>query len=334
MTSVVDLWQRIEAEGRTESGWHVRRIETGAVCEISAGIHQPDQTPGLLLELSVDDVPGDVTFPRSTGFLVEPVRLPGTPSRIRFVLSLADPRFRAIFGVLNDDVVGAAAAAPSPRHALRAWAFRLHAWQAFMARHGADGLSETAALGLLGELLVLRDDLAPRCGLAAALGMWRGPSGEPNDFTLPGGFLEIKTTCRQAPELLEITSLDQLDDARGHIVLAHVRLLQTSAGETLPAVIETIRDRIIREAPHQLGELNTRLLEAGYVPLHADRYTLACRRDRIELFNVRDGFPRIARSSLQPGIRRGSYAIELTACTDYRVPESVLDDLVAEGVHA
>ncbi|WP_163613932.1 PD-(D/E)XK motif protein, partial [Klebsiella variicola] len=69
------------------------------------------------------------------------------------------------------------------------------------------------------ELIFLRDELAPRVGLGAAVAMWAGPSGEPNDFALPGGFVEIKATTRQAPELIDIANADQLDDSRGRILL-------------------------------------------------------------------------------------------------------------------
>lgn len=333
MSSVAELWQIIEDEGRTEPGWHVRRIRPDTACAMSAGIRQPDRMPGLLLELLVDDVPADLVFPRSSGFLVEPSMLTGRLPRVRYALSLTDLRYRPIFGVLCDDVAATAATAASPRNALRGWVSRLHAWQAFMARYGADGLSESAALGLLGELMVLRDELFSRTDAASALAMWTGPFREPDDFTLPGGFLEVKTTARQAPLHLDIPNADQLDDARGRILLAHVRLLPDNAGETLPAVIEMIRDHVLQEAPHRLDDLNTRLLSAGYVSLHADRYATAYRRDRLNLFEVRDGFPRLTRSGLHRGIRSCSYTIELSACAEFRVPENALDEFMTEGSH-
>ena len=334
MTAVADCWRLMEAEGRTEPGWHVRRIQPAAACAVYAGLHQPERTPGLLLELAVDDVPANLVFPRSSGFLIEPSFLPGGTPQTRYALSLADPHYRAIFGVLCQDVAEAAAAAGSARSALREWVARLHAWQAFMARHGADGLSETAALGLLGALLVLRDELTPRRGVAAALDMWTGPAGEPNDFTLPAGFLEVKTTARQAPDHLDISNIDQLDHARGHILLAHLRLLHDAAGETLPAVVNDVQQMVAQEVPHRLDELRGHLMNVGYVALHAERYARAYRRDRMDLFAIRDGFPRLARSELRRGIRSCSYTIELAACADFLVHRSVLNDLIAEGAHA
>src|SRR5436190_15142549 len=101
MTAVEEAWRALRLEGRTESGWHVRRIYASAACEILAGVRQPDASPGLLLEVGVEDVPSGLTFPESRGFVVDPVLLDGgAVGRARFALSLADPAYEAVFAVL------------------------------------------------------------------------------------------------------------------------------------------------------------------------------------------------------------------------------------------
>lgn len=324
MTAVAEAWTALEEEGRREPGWHVRRVHPAAPCEILAGLRRPDDTPGLLLEVPVDQVPRDLTLPRSNGFIVEPTLLGGHAGTVRFSLSLTDRSYGAVFTVLCEDIAEAAASAPTPRAALQNWIGRLHIWQSFMARYGSGGLSEAAVIGLVGELLFLQEELASRVGIGAAIAMWAGPHGEPNDFALPGGFVEIKATARQAPELIEISNVDQLDDGRGRILLGHVRL-RPDGGVTLPQLAADIRQRLAGEAPHLLAEFDGRLLAAGYLAAHDDLYVRAYRHDRIDLFDVTGAFPRLTRSELRAGIRTCSYTIEVAACALFVVGSAVLD---------
>jgi hypothetical protein len=282
----------------------------------------------LLLEVPVDQVPPDLALPRSNGFIVEPALLgSGHAGIVRFSLALTDRSYGTVFTVLCEDVAEAAAAAPTPRAALRSWTGRLHIWQAFMARHGSGGLSDTAVTGLVGELVFLRDELAPRVGLGAAIEMWAGPYGEPNDFALPGGFVEIKATTRQAPELINISNVDQLDDSRGRILLWHVRLRLEGGGATLPQLAADIRRRLAGEAPRLLADFDSRLLAAGYLAAQDDLYERGYRHSRIDLFDVTGSFPRLTRSRLGSGIRACSYTIELSACAPFAVEPVVLDAL-------
>jgi len=331
MTAVAEAWAALEAEGRREPGWHVRRVHPVAPCEILAGLRRPDDIPGLLLELPVDQVPPDLVLPRSNGFIIETALLgSGHAGVVRFSLALTDRSYGAVFAVLCEDVAEAAAAGSTPRLALRNWTGRLHIWQAFMARHGSGGLSDAAVTGLVGELIFLRDELAPRVGFGTAVTMWAGPSGEPNDFVLPGGFVEIKSTTRQAPELIDIANADQLDDGRGRIVLAHMRLQFEGAGVTLPQLAADVRRQLADEAPHSLADFDGRLLAAGYLAAHDDLYMRAYRRGRLELFDVIGAFPRLTRAEIGGGIRNCNYTIELTACLPFAVEPTVLDAL-AEG---
>lgn len=329
MSAVTEAWTALVSEGRQERGWHVRRVHPEAPCEVLAGIRQPGSTPGLIIELAPEDVAPGLVLPRSNGFSVEPELIGGVQAgRARFALMLADRSYEAVFAVLCEDVAEAAAKAVSPRRALQDWTGRLHVWQAFMALHGPGGLSESAVLGLMGELIILRDELIPAAGAGPALDLWAGPRGEPNDFALPGGFLEVKTTSRQAPEVIEITSISQLDDSRGPILLGHLRLRPDAHGSTLPQLVREIRTTILERAAERIGDYHDLLMAAGYVEAQADLYRSAYTRDHVEYFKVEGDFPRIMRSELRSGIRNCSYSIELDACRRFAAPSWALADMI------
>jgi hypothetical protein len=154
--------------------------------------------------------------------------------------------------------------------------------------------------------------------------MWSGPIGEPNDFALPGGFLEIKATSGQAPDLIEIANADQLDDSRGTILLGHVRLHPEPGGVTLPRLVEEVRTLVIDQAGDRVAELDRLLMAVGYVHAQADLYTRAFTCERTDFYRVSGDFPRLKRSDLRPGVRASSYSIELRACAPYATLPSAL----------
>jgi hypothetical protein len=327
---IAGFWDALQAEGRTEPGWHLRRVDAGSSCDLFAGLRQPGATPGLLLEVPIEMVPSDLQFPESRGFAVEPQLIGHSHAgAARFTLWLRDTAYTAIFPVLCENVADAAIAETLPGNALRAWVGRLIAWQEFMTRHGPDGLTDEAAIGLLGELLILQEELAPRIGLDAAIRCWAGPRGEPNDFELARGFLEVKTTSRQASHSLQITSLDQLDNSRGRILLLHQRMRRDPAGVSLPEAVKVLKERVAAEAPLGTRDLEGLLLQAEYIDAHASRYGTRFARGQLALFAVEDEFPRITRADVRHGVRDCTYVIDLALCLPLPTPELALGDKAA-----
>ncbi len=323
MTVIRQAWSSIGEEGRSEAGWHVRRVYADAPCEIFAGILQPGSVLGLLLEVPLAEVPAGSALPKSKGFEVDPTLLGGSADgRVRFALKLSDPAYEAVFEVLCDDTARATVSEKRPRAAVRAWINRLHVWQEFMARHGVGGLTESAVLGLLGELLVMRNIIIPTSSVAVAVQAWSGPLGEPNDFAFAGGFLEVKTTVRQAPELIEISDIAQLDDTRGTIMLTYIKLRPSPTGDSLPQVVSTLRTVVASDSAKFLNKFDQLLMSAGYIDAQAGIYDSTYEVNSVEFFHVTGSFPRIRRSDVGGGIRGIRYTIELAACLPYIVDQS------------
>lgn len=330
MSTSLSAWEALRAEKRQEGGWHLRRIYPQAQCELFAAIRQPGEKKGLILEIPSDAVAPDIVLPQSKGFSVE-TQLLGSSAhgRVRFSLVLSDAAYETVFAVLCDHVSEAAALAPTPRMALREWVGQLHVWQDFLARHGTGGLSDEAVVGLIGELVVLHNELIGRVGAGAAVAAWAGPRGEPNDFELPGGFLEIKATARQAPDMIQIANLNQLNKERGFIVLANVRLRADSAGQSLPDLISKVREHIGVQDSRILREFNASLLAVGYMDVHASLYPGRWVVRRVDYYEVRENFPRLTPFDVRQGVRSASYSIVVADCAPYLVGAEVFDLLAA-----
>ena len=329
MSGIDVAWDALRAEHRSEAGWHLRRIHAEAPCEILAGIHQPDGTPGLTVEVTAASVASNVRMPKSAGFRLDTMlRGHSHNGRMRVTLSLKHPAYANVFAVLAADTAACAAVESDERSALLSFVGRLHVWQAFMARHGPDGLSESAVIGLMGELHILNHYVAPVLGLDRALAAWSGPRGDPNDFTFVGGFLEVKATARQAPDAIAISSADQLDISRGRILLAHLRFRISSEGTTLPEMVEAIRTRLVTEAPARMSEFATLLLSVGYVDVHAENYGYRLTLDAVQFYEVGAGFPHIARGELRAGILDCTYRIGLDDCAPWAASDTAFASLM------
>ena len=332
MNGVDTAWDALRVERRPEAGWHLRRIHVEAPCEILAGIHQPDGLPGLIVEVEAASVASTIRIPKSAGFRLDTeLRGHAHHGRVRVILSLAHPAYATVFSVLAADTAACAAGELDERSALSSFVGRLHVWQAFMAWHGPDGLSDSGVIGLMGELHILQDHVAPALGLEHALAAWSGPRGEPNDFDLLGGFLEVKATARQAPEAILISNADQLDISRGRILLAHLRFRISSEGGTLPEMVEAIRTRLATEAPSSMSEFATLLLSAGYLDVHAENYVARLKLESIQFYEVGGGFPHIARGELRGGILDCTYRIGLDNCAPWAVSADALASLMRTG---
>ncbi|BCW88252.1 hypothetical protein sos41_13910 [Alphaproteobacteria bacterium SO-S41] len=326
MTLLAHTWELLQLEARTEAGWHLRRILPTSPCEIFAALHQPDGTPGLVLEVSPLSFGSYPEIPVAVGFrLVSQLIGHSRNGRVRVILSLADPAYSAVFSVLCMDCAECLANEIDERSALARFVGRLLVWQEFMERRGTGGLPEKAALGLMGELVVLADLIAPKVGWSRAVRSWSGPDGEVNDFCLDRLFLEVKATTRQVTKAIEISNADQLDPSRGNILLAHASFQPTDQGETLPSLVDRIRQRLAIEALTELPVFTERLLKVGYLDADRDLYSDCFRLRKLDLYNVSGSFPHLSRNDLRDGVLECSYSLSLDACECWRTSP---DDIV------
>ena len=181
-----------------------------------------------------------------------------------------------------------------------------------LLRTGRSGtLDERTAIGLFGELILLRDlaRLSPR-----AVSSWTGPEGGRFDFMGAEVAIEVKTSTRRYGRLLEINGEAQLDAPPClSLYLNFLRL------ESIPAGGEQLWDlyAAILEAGASVSELQRKLehlsVDEALLKDDARRYRLLEAR----LYSVQDGFPRIVPSSfngnqLPGGAFRLRYMIDLS----------------------
>lgn len=186
-------------------------------------------------------------------------------------------------------------------------------WRALF-QHSPAPLSTDRLAGLFGELVVLNELLA---GESTAVDFWMGPSGHRHDFTVGRRGIEVKTSTATTGRKVRIHGVEQLQPPpHGCLDLVWIRVERVAEqGSTISDLVDRAR---------RTGDDDTKLLfklaEAGYRPADADLYQdvrFAVREQR--WYEVDDDFPRIAPSSVVPGIFDLDYTVDL----DQQQPEVI-----------
>lgn len=186
-------------------------------------------------------------------------------------------------------------------------------------REKKDDFTRNKAVGLLGELLLLRDYVIPVTGWNDALGCWKGPLGAPQDFVVKGTCVEVKTTEAGSRDQIEITSLDQLSpvvgDAYLHVIVLSKSDCDTAQSVSLRAVADELKEGFVKYAGDD--EMFSQLLElVGYTPESHESIVNYQIQSRM-FYLVGDDFPRITRATVPQGILSAKYTISLHMCAKF-----------------
>ena len=331
MVALSDLWTEIALEGKTEPGWHARRIHSESACDMRAAIQAPSGTIGLLFEVSAKSVPPASELPNCVGFnLAIETMHPGPNGSVRLCLLLKDRRFKDIFTTLAEDVIGPVAGAPTEATGVRSLLGRLHTWQRFVSRFGVERLSDEELVGLFAELHFMSSEVVPFVDCASAVGAWRGPYGEPQDFRFRSVAVEVKASSARAPAVFRIANLDQMDPGSREILLVYHVVLDAdlAAGQTLPELIGRIRSTLVASDAAAAVDFDASLIETGYLDIHSDAYSRRFAVRSSTWLNVANDFPRLTRGTVMQGVTDASYSVSLQACVPHTIDANVAHEMM------
>jgi hypothetical protein len=225
-----------------------------------------------------------------------------------------------------EDVADATATRLTDAEAVAVCVGRFAMWRR-MLQGGSPELTARRQRGLFAELMTIRDHLAPLIGFDESVRAWRGPEGAPRDFEVGGVAVETKSSAANEPQLVPVHGERQLDDAGlDALVLLSLEILR-DAGETLPGIVQAVR--ALGDGLVEAGTLEDRLLQSGYVDLHAPMYRrTGYEVRRTSLFLVSTGFPRITEADLVDGVGSVRYSLAIDACRAFEVDGEILARLL------
>ena len=296
-----------------EPGWQAIALPPAGPLQLRAGRHSPNNAEAVLVCFPSAKLAAAEKLPEGQGFAVERAD-PDSSGKLWLALTRKSAGSEELFGLMACDVVGAlddsVAAGSDESKLLRVFISRVGAWQEFM-RKGSQALSPEAEVGLIGELTLLQAIIEAGVVPATAIESWVGPLDGIHDFEIGAGALEVKATLSAAGFPARIGSLEQLDDStRQPIFVAGARLRQSESGQNLPGIVEAMRQAIKGDAEAE-RLLSERLLAAGYIDSHADRYPRRFEQAGTRVVEVTGNFPRMTAGSVPAGIMKAMYEIDL-----------------------
>lgn len=201
-------------------------------------------------------------------------------------------------------------------------------WRALL-RKADQGITREAAVGLVGELEILRRLSSSQP--AAAVSAWRGPQGGLHDFSVHGRAIEVKTTSSVDGNFVQISNLDQLDPAsaqRLHLVVVHVR-----DDPTAPSIDERVQELVELGVPRR--QLIDLVADVGYIFESAGNSEHRYGVRSVRVWEVDDAFPGLRRSDLgrerTRGVGRVRYELALDAASP-AIGNEVAESMLAAWV--
>lgn len=179
-------------------------------------------------------------------------------------------------------------------------------------------LSYEKILGLLGELVFIRNVMTHKKSIREIILCWRGPLGEDQDFDFENEWDEIKS-IKYGKEKILVSSIEQLD--RNDIGYLNIIEFEDSnllnpSSISLSIVINEIRNIIKNDLDTRL-EFDRRLSLLGY--FDDSKYMEPCfNLKRIRNYQINDTFPKFKRTDVYSEVINISYSLSISALFQWK----------------
>lgn len=296
--------------------FNVKRLDIQHPLKLFWGV-DAQQRPLFVIDTASVAMPPPNTIPHLTGIEI------GTSSsegRGKIVFRLKETTNSELFLSLCLDLVAVSEGLGAEEASVQKIMRRLARWQEFLRAERPRGLTQQEAQGLIGELLFLKDTLAPQFGWSSSIEFWKGPEGAPQDFAVHETAVEIKCQSGVSKRSVQINSIDQLWPQLpcGYLVVQTLATSDTKSKEavTLNSLVQEIRNAI-KESPDEIRErFEGLLLQAGYIQQECYD-ALAVKLVGSSSFFLAPDFPRISPKNIPYGITGVSFKLDLDACAPF-----------------
>jgi len=314
-----NIIKELEEEAKTSPGSASRIYR--ALGESSVGIRAGFIPRDRIVELLIEIPPkwenkNGLPEWRGMKFEILKLSLPPREDVHHLRLYLEDHEHKPVFLTFCKDLVEALEGIIDSEIRVKAIEECIQRWGRFFEKCGSDGLSPSAQRGLFAELTWIQNLLDKEIRPIDAVSSWKGCERGYQDFDLDGDVVEIKSTMTKEPRIVRISSERQLDDRGLRSLHLFVLTLHSTegGGTTLPAIIQAIRDALASSSA-ATSKFERCLINTGYLHKHADRYNSNYIVKKEELFEVREGFPRII--NLPQGVGHLRYSVTISACKSF-----------------
>ena len=278
------------------------RVDATHILELHIGL---DEKGRKAIELRADFTPVKVTG--TSAIDVNQYRK-DEYNTIRF--SLKDDEMSGLFYKFCDDIIEQTRELKDLRDGYRAVTARFFQWKKMFVLSRNTFLTEPEIMGLIGEILFLKNILSKEIGLSEALKSWSGQELTHKDFSCDNRWYEVKAINRGNPNV-RISSLEQLDSEKeGELIVFSMEKMSAAYnGITLnKLILETRQMFLSRE---ESDDFLAKVALQGYeYNNYYDDFVFEI--SNVMRYAVGEGFPKLTSTSVPKAIVKASYDISLS----------------------
>lgn len=234
---------------------------------------------------------------------------------IRF--SLADDEMCGLFYKFCVDLVEETRNLKSANEGYAAVVERYYQWRKMFVSAKKDLLSEPEIMGLIGEILFLKGNLAERIGLSNALKSWSGQELTHKDFSFKNQWFESKAISKSSSSV-KISSMEQLySENDGELVVHSLEKMSPAYnGITLNSLV--IKTRDLFDTLEEKDDFITKVCLQGYeYNAYYDSFVYEIASFR--RYTVNKAFPKITKDEINNAIIKAAYVISLPEISSFEI---------------
>lgn len=145
--------------------------------------------------------------------------------RVSLKFSLIENRYSSVFYKFCEDIIQNSEMISQAKvisHSLSRW----KVWKALFVNSSGSIMGDKKIMGLIGELMFLKNHMINSYNMADSISSWMGPHGNPKDFQIDDKWFEIKAV-KESKQSVIISSFEQLDSKLGGYLVI-IKLQNTS----------------------------------------------------------------------------------------------------------
>ena len=234
---------------------------------------------------------------------------------IRF--SLKDDEMSGLFYKFCEDIIEQTKDLHDEKDGYKTITDRFFQWKKMFVLSKNTFLTEPEIMGLIGEILFLRGDLAAKIGLSEALKSWSGQELTHKDFSCNEIWYEVKTISR-GHQTVHISSLEQLDgENEGELIVISLEKMSPAyKGISLNKLVLETR-QLFASGDEADSFLAKTALQGYEYNNYYDEFVFEI--SNITHYRVDRTFPKLTHANVPSAISKADYDIALSDILSYKI---------------
>lgn len=236
---------------------------------------------------------------------------------IRF--SLKDDDMSGLFYKFCEDIIEQTKDLKNEKDGYKAITTRFFQWKKMFVLSKNTFLTEPEIMGMIGEILFLREPLADEIGLSEALKSWSGQELTHKDISCSDKWYEVKTISR-GNTTVRISSLEQLDsDKNGELIVYSLEKMSPAYnGISLNKLILETRQMFL-----SADDADTFLAKVAMQGYEYNNYydEFVFEVSGLTRYKVTDQFPKLTHANVPKEITKANYDLALAEIMSFSTKE-------------